>query len=108
MKDQSKGVRVGSAQRYRTCVITEKTARQRFKTLLEHEHPLGGRQAKGRSLYQVVCDETDRWLALFLWTGACWHLRPRDAGVGWDAVRRSERLQLIVHQARFLVLPEAR
>ena len=47
-------------------------------------------------------------VALFLWTGACWHLRPRDEWVGWDAVTRSERLQLIVHQARFLVLPEAR
>ena len=108
MKDLSNGVRVGSAQRFRTHVITEKTARQRFKTLLEQEHFLGDRKAKGRSLYQVVCDEADRWVALFLWTGAYWHLRPRDEWVGWDGVKRSERLQLIVHQARFLVLQEAR
>lgn len=108
MKELSQGVRVGSARRFRTHLITEETARQRFKTLLEQEHHLGSRQAKGRSVYQVICDEEDRWVALFLWTGACWHLRPRDEWVGWDGVKRSERLQLIVHQARFLVLQEAR
>ncbi|MBI3869176.1 MAG: ISAs1 family transposase [Verrucomicrobia bacterium] len=48
------------------------------------------------------------WVALILWVGAYWHLRPRDQWVGWDAVTRSERLQLIVHQARFLVLQETR
>lgn len=47
-------------------------------------------------------------MALFLWTGACWHLRPRDQWIGWDSVLRSERLQLIVQQARFLILAEAR
>ena len=24
---------------------------------------------------------------MFLWTGACWHLRPRDEWVGWDGVK---------------------
>lgn len=47
----------------------------------------GDRKAKGRSIYQVVCDESERWVALFLWTGACWHLRPRDEWVGWDGVK---------------------
>jgi hypothetical protein len=35
-------------------------------------------------------------------------LRPRDEWIGWDPVLRSERLQLVVHQARFLFLEEAR
>jgi len=108
MKESSARQRAGSARRFHTCVITEKTARQRFKDLLEEEHELGDRRAKGRRLYQVVCDEEDQWVALFLWVGAYWHLRPRDEWVGWDGVKRSERLQFIVHQARFLVLPAAR
>lgn len=108
MKESIARHRAGSARCFHTCVITEKTAQRRFKDLLEKEHDLGDRQAKGRRLYQVVCDEQDRWVALFLWVGACWHLRPRDEWVGWDGVRRSERLQFIVHQARFLVLQEAR
>jgi hypothetical protein len=88
-------------------VITEKTARRHFQALLDEQHPLGWRRTKGRCLYQVVCDEPDGWIALTLWTGACWHLSPRDQWVGWDAVSRSERLQLIVQQARFLMLQQA-
>jgi hypothetical protein len=108
MNTQLPRIRAGSAQRFTTHIITEKTARRRFNALLEEEHALGSRQAKGRSLYQVICDEEDRWVALVLWTGACWHLGARDQWVGWDGVTRSERLQLVVHQARFLVLQSAR
>src|SRR5882757_1956306 len=84
-------------------VLTESTVRKRFNRLLDEQHGLGSRRAKGRSLYQVICRD-DVWVGLVLWTGAYWHLSARDQWVGWDAVTRSERLQLIVHQARFLVL----
>ena len=96
-----------SAPRLTTHVITEKLARQRFKDLLDAEHALGSRHPKGRSLYQVVC-RGDEWVGLLLWTGALWHLKARDLYLGWDRLIRSERLQLIVHQARFLVPEQAR
>lgn len=108
MKEESLGIRAGNAGGLSTYILSEETARRRFNHLLDEQHALGSRQAKGRSLYQVVCDHEGRWMALFLWTGACWHLRPRDEWIGWDPVLRSERLQLIVHQARFLILAEAR
>jgi hypothetical protein len=101
-------LRAGSARQFSTHVITEAAARRRFRELLDQEHALGSRKSKGRSLFQVICDEQDRWVALVLWTGACWHLGSRDQWIGWDAMTRSERLQLIVHQARFLVLQSAR
>ena len=88
-------------------VITENLARKRFGDLLEAEHGLGSRQPKGRSLYQVVC-RGDRWIGLSLWTAALWHFKSRDQRIGWDPVMRSERLQLIVHQSRFLVLDAER
>jgi hypothetical protein len=100
--------RAGSAQRFTTHIVTENTAKRRFNALLDEEHALGSRKAKGRSVYQVICDEQGRWVALILWTGACWHLGARDQWIGWDAMTRSERLQFIVHQARFLVLQSAR
>jgi hypothetical protein len=90
-----------------THVVTEATARKRCRDLLEREHTLGARRAKGRSLYQVVCRD-DVWVGVILWTGSCWHLKARDEWIGWDAVTRSERLQLIVHQGRFLVLAQTR
>jgi hypothetical protein len=95
------------AARLTTHVITEAVARCRFKQLLEEQHRLGDRKTKGRSLYQVICRE-EQWLGLILWTGAIWHLKARDQWIGWDALRRSERLQLVVHQARFLVLEQTR
>jgi hypothetical protein len=108
MKDISAPVRAGSARRLTTHIVTEKTARRRFNALLDQQHALGSRRTKGRSIYQVICDEEDRWVGLILWTGAYWHLSPRDQWVGWDAVTRSERLQLVVHQARFLVVEQTR
>lgn len=108
MKEESPEMRTGNAGLLSTCILTEETARRRFSHLLDEQHALGSRQPKGRSLYQVVCDQEGRWVALFLWTGACWHLRPRDEWIGWDPVLRSERLQLIAHQARFLILAQAR
>jgi hypothetical protein len=95
------------APRLTTRVVTEAVARTRFKQLLEEQHRLGDRKTKGRSLYQVICRE-EQWLGLILWTGAIWHLKARDQWIGWDALRRSERLQLVVHQARFLVLEQTR
>ena len=97
-----------STARLTTHVVSEKLARSRFKQLLQEQHRLGDRKAKGRSLYQVVCGPDGQWLGLILWTGAIWHLKARDQWIGWDAVLRSERLQLIVHQARFLVLEQTR
>jgi hypothetical protein len=108
MNTVSQKNRAGSARRFTTHIVSEKTAQQRFHTLLEEEHALGSRRAKGRSIYQVICDEQGRWVALILWTGACWHLGARDQWIGWDPMMRSERLQLIVYQARFLVLEAAR
>lgn len=88
-------------------VITEGLTRKRFADLLDDEHRLGSRQPKGRTLHQVVC-RGDRWIGLSLWTAALWHFKSRDQRIGWDPVMRSERLQLIIHQSRFLVLEAER
>ena len=96
MKEESQAVRTGAAQGLSTQILKDASARKRFQTLLKEQHARGWRRAKGRSLYQVICDEEGRWIALVLWTGACWHLRARDQWISWDAVIRSERLQLIV------------
>jgi hypothetical protein len=95
------------APRLTTQVVTEAVARTRFNQLLQDQHRLGARQGKGRSLYQVIC-RGEQWVGLIMWTGALWHLKARDQWVGWDGPLRSERLQLVVHQARFLVLEETR
>ena len=88
-------------------VVTEEVARKRFHGLLDAEHSLGSRRPQGRTLYQVAC-RGDEWIGLSLWTAAVWHFKSRDQRIGWDPVTRSERLQLVVHQSRFLLLDGAR
>lgn len=88
-------------------VITEELAKRRFGDLLDDEHGLGSRRPKGKTLYQVIC-RGDQWIGLSLWTAAVWHFKSRDQRIGWDPVLRSERLQLIIHQSRFLVLDAER
>lgn len=91
----------------RTRIATRAAERKRCQRLLEQEHALGSRLTKGRSLYQIVCRQ-EAWVGIILWTGSSWHLKARDEWIGWDAVTRSERLQLVVQQGRFLVLEERR
>ena len=88
-------------------VITEPLARKRFGDLMDAEHSLGSRPPKGKSLYQVVC-RGDQWIGLSLWNAALWHFKSRDQRIGWDPVMRSERLQLLVQQSRFLALDAER
>ena len=88
-------------------VVTEEVARKRFHRLLDAEHSLGSRRPKGRTLYQVAC-QGDQWIGLSFWSAAVWHFKSRDQRIGWDPVTRSERLQLVVHQSRFLILEAAR
>jgi hypothetical protein len=86
-------------------VLREPQECELFDQLLGEEHFLGDRRPSGHSLRQVVVQE-GRWVGLLLWVSGFWHLQDRDQWIKWDAVTRSERLKLIVHNARFLI-PEA-
>jgi len=87
-------------------VVGTAAAVQQFEECLEKFHRLGSRRPKGRTLRQAILWQ-ERWVGLVLWCGSVWHLEDRDRWIGWDSWRRVERLQLIAHQARFLVVPEA-
>lgn len=45
------------------------------------------------------------WLAALGFCGGAWALRPRDEWIGWSRLQRQQRLNLVVNQARFLILP---
>jgi hypothetical protein len=85
-------------------VVSEAASVERFVQCLGRFHRLGSRRPKGRTLRQAIVWR-QRWVGLVLWCASVWHLEDRDRWIGWDPWRRVERLQLIVHQARFLVLP---
>ena len=44
-------------------------------------------------------------VALISFGASAWKLAPRERFIGWDALQRQRNLQLIVNNARFLILP---
>jgi len=61
--------------------------------------PLAGAQLK----YLVYSGE--RLLALLGFGASAWKIAPRDWYIGWSDEKREENLQLVVNNARFLILP---
>lgn len=88
-------------------LITEPADGQRFDQLLHQQHFLGPRAPSGDALRQVLVRD-GQWVALMLWCSSALCLKDRDDFIGWDPLTRAQRLKLIVNNARFLVLDEAR
>jgi len=90
-------------------VASGKAARAFCTGALEAEHALGSGHVAGRRLWQIVrrvCD--DEPVAVLLWAASAFHLRARDAWIGWDAMTRSRRLGLLVNNSRLLILEKHR
>jgi hypothetical protein len=72
---------------------------------LAAEHRLGVPQSAGLRLWQIVRSSLDdEPVAVLLWAASALHLKHRDEWIGWDGMRRSQRLGLIVQNSRFLIL----
>lgn len=84
-------------------VTSEETAC--FDQLLIEQHYLKNARVVGEHLRYVVTYQ-DQWLALATWSGAAWHLKARDAFIGWSGEQRRTRLPLLANNSRLLVLPD--
>ena len=80
--------------------------RARAQALFEAHHYLGGVQAVGEQMHYAVADPQGEWVAVLVFAAAAWHLRPRDAWIGWTDEQRRRRLALVANNVRFLLLPE--
>jgi hypothetical protein len=81
----------------------------RCRGALEAEHCLGAGHPAGRQLWQLVSRAADDELvAVVIWAASAWHLKARDEWIGWDAMKRSGRLGLIVNNTRLLILEKNR
>jgi len=61
--------------------------------------PLSGSQLR----YNIFCGE--RLVALLSFGASAWKLAGRDRFIGWQESQRLKNLQLVVNNARFLILP---
>ena len=78
-----------------------------WRELIERYHYLHCRVPIGANLRYLVRSERDpdRVLACMLWTSPAWKMAVRDRWIGWNDEQRRRNLQLIVNNARYLILP---
>jgi len=75
----------------------------RWDELVCEHHYLKNAHLVGEQLRYVV-EYRGEWVALLGWSAAAYHLKHRDAHIGWDANQRRARLHLVANNARFCVL----
>ena len=71
---------------------------------IDRYHYLEYKPLPGAQLRYCACSE-ERILALLGFGAAAWKTAPRDRFIGWRPCERERNLQLIVNNARFLILP---
>ena len=94
-------------QEVRVTPVSSKPELARLHHLLKEHHYLGSLQPVGERLYYVATTSLGEWLAVLVFNGASHHLKLRDRWIGWTSEQRRRRLNLIVNNSRFLLLPGA-
>jgi hypothetical protein len=79
-----------------------------WNSLLDAHHPLGSGPLCGAQQRYLIRSEQHGWLGGLAFSAAAWHLRDRDAWIGWAPITRRDNLHKVVSNSRFLLLPEVR
>jgi hypothetical protein len=88
-----------------TVRLVQPHEQERCDQLIVQHHYLKSAHLVGEQLRYVVTYQ-GQWLALAAWCAPVWHLKARDAFIGWDDEQRRTRLPLLANNARLLVLPD--
>jgi len=79
-----------------------------WNRLLDAHHPLGSGPLCGAQQRYLIHSEHHGWLGGLGFSAAAWHLRERDAWIGWSAKARRANLHKVVANSRFLLRPGIR
>ena len=91
-------------------VVECQPERRLWTELMERYHYLKYRVPVGANLRYFVLSGQREGVVLgcLLWSSPAWKMAARDEWIGWHAKQRARRLQFIVNNSRFLVLPWVR
>ena len=78
---------------------------ERWNQLVCEHHYLANANLVGEQLRYVVTFQ-GQWLALLGWSAAAFHLKDREAWVGWSNLQRRSRLHLVAQNSRFVILAD--
>ncbi len=80
------------------------TKRRRWREYISEYHTIGYKPAYGAQLrYFITSDGVD--LGCLQFSAAAWALQKRDEWIGWSVEDRKVRLNLVVNNSRYLLLP---
>lgn len=75
----------------------------RWNRLIRKHHYLKEHRLVGESLHYVA-KQDGKWVALLGWSSCAFHLRPRDAWIGWNESQRKARRSWVACNSRFVIL----
>lgn len=78
-----------------------------YNSLIDHYHYLGYTRPVGEHLEYIAMSH-GRIIACIGWCSAPRHIGCRDRYIGWDKEQRQRRLQYVITNSRFLILPWVR
>ena len=79
-----------------------------WNSLIESYHYLGHENLPGAQMRYLIRAKDGRLLGAIGFGAAAWHLACRDQWIGWTSVQRRSSLDLVLNNARFLILPWVR
>jgi hypothetical protein len=82
--------------------LIEPAERPQFDHLMATEHYLRSAELVGEQL-RYVAEHEGQWVALLSWSAAAYHLKHREAWIGWSRRQKQRRLPLAVNNSRFLI-----
>jgi hypothetical protein len=89
-------------------LISSAVESKTWNTLVATHHYLGYSPLPGAQLRYLIESDTHGILALAGFGASAWKCAARDTYLGWDPATREANLQLVVGNARFLILPHVR
>ena len=75
-----------------------------WRELMARFHYLGFSKTAGESILYVACIK-DEAVALLSWAAPALHVGARESWIGWNDLVRKKRLQFVINNTRFLILP---
>jgi len=76
-----------------------------WNELIQRYHYLGYSPLPGAQIRYLIYTEAGILLGAIGFSAAAWALRPRDTMIGWSRDQRTKRLNEVVNNSRFLILP---
>ena len=85
--------------------LIESDEKAAWDALITERHYLKNAHLVGRQL-RYVAELDEQWIALLGWNVAAYHLKGRDAWVGWTIEQLLQRRKFIVQNSRYLLLTD--